>query len=527
MRAQIDRMMGQVEFAGSGEHDDILQTYKMFAFDEGWARRIDEAIESGLTAEAAIERVQQRTRVSMRRTQDPYLLERLHDLDDLANRLIRIVAGKMGTAANLGGLQEESILIARNLGPAELIEYDRSKLKGVLLEEGSPTAHVTILARAMGIPMLGRMPVLKDMIAPGDLIILDAPSEAAFIRPSNDMVRAYGNRMALRAKRMAEYEAVRTLPAQTLDQTRIHLFMNAGLRLDLPALETTNADGIGLFRTEFQFLVSATLPRKQAQARLYRDVLAAAKGRPVVFRTVDIGGDKAVPYLRGHEEENPALGWRAIRVVLDRPGLLKVQARAMLEAAAGQDLYLMFPMITLVAEFDAAKDIVERELAHMRQRGLDVPSTMRYGAMLEVPALAFQLDALLPKVDFISIGTNDLVQFLFAVDRGHPKLSDRYDWLAVPILRFLHHVLQTAGQHGIPVTICGEMGGRPLEAMALIGLGVRRLSITPAAVGPVKMMIRSLNLAALSQEMLNLLKEPEAVARQRLIDWAARNHVLI
>jgi phosphotransferase system, enzyme I, PtsP len=527
MRAQIDRMMGQAEFLGGGEHDDILQTYKMFAFDEGWGRRIDEAIDSGLTAEAAIERVQQRTRVSMRRTQDVYLLERLHDLDDLANRLIRIVAGKMGTAANLGGLDAESILVARNLGPAELLEYDRSKLKGVILEEGSPTAHVTILARALGIPMLGRAHALKDIIAPGDPIILDVSSEAAFVRPSSDMVRAYGNRIALRAKKLAEYAAVRDLPSDSADGTRIGLMMNAGLRLDLPALDATNADGIGLFRTEFQFMVAAALPSRQAQAKLYREVLEAAGDRPVIFRTVDIGGDKAVPYLRGETEENPAMGWRALRVALERTGLLKVQARALLEASAGRTLHLMFPMVTQVREFDAAKAIVDSQLAAMRARKLPEPTEIRYGCMLEVPALAFELDALLPRVDFLSIGTNDLVQFLFAADRGHPKLADRYDWLSVPILRFLKRVLDAAHAAHKPVTICGEMGGRTLEAMTLLGLGVRRLSITPAAVGPVKMMIRSLDIRALERELVDLLQEPEAPSRQHLTAWAAKAGVVV
>jgi phosphotransferase system, enzyme I, PtsP len=525
MRNQIDKMMSQAEFGGIGEHQDILETYKMFAFDEGWARRIDEAIDSGLTAEAAIERVQQRTRIAMRRTQDPYMLERLNDLDDLANRLIRIVAGRIGTAADIG-LTEDSILIAKNLGPAELLEYDRRRLKGVILEEGSPTSHVIIIARAMGVPVLGRCREIKEAVAAGDQLIIDATSEALFVRPNAEMLRQYTSRMALRAKRQAEYAAVRDLPSVTQDGVRIDLMMNAGLKVDLGGLALTNADGIGLFRTEFQFLVSATLPRRQAQTQLYKQVLDAAAGKPVVFRTVDIGGDKAVPYLQGDfEEENPAMGWRALRVALERTGLLKVQARALLEAAADRDLNLMFPMVTQTQEFVAAKAIVQGEIDFMRGGRLPLPRTIKYGAMLEVPALAFELDALLPLVDFLSIGTNDLIQFLFAADRSHPKLADRYDWLSPSVLRFLKRIFDACATAGKSVSVCGEMGGRTLEAMALLGLGVRRLSITPAAIGPVKTMVRSLDLSDLREKVTAWLEQPNMDLRAQLIAWAAQHNV--
>jgi phosphotransferase system enzyme I (PtsP) len=461
----------------------------------------------------------------MRRTQDPYLLERLNDLDDLANRLIRIVAGRLGTAADLG-LAEDSILIAKNLGPAELLEYDRRRLKGVILEEGSPTAHVIIIARAMGVPVLGRCRQIKEAVTAGDPLIVDATSEAIFVRPNIEMQRQYENRMSLKAKRQAEYAAVRDLPSVTKDDVRIELMMNAGLKVDLGALAVTNADGIGLFRTEFQFLVSATLPRRQAQTQLYKQVLDAAGHKPVIFRSVDIGGDKAVPYLQGDfEEENPAMGWRALRVALERTGLLKVQARALLEAAVDRELNLMFPMVTQTSEFEAAKSVVLEEIEQMRSMRQALPRSIRYGAMLEVPALAFELDSLLPKVDFLSIGTNDLIQFLFAADRSHPKLADRYDWLSPAVLRFLKRIFDSCSAGNKPVSVCGEMGGRTLDAMALIGIGASRLSITPAAVGPVKTMVRELNLAALRTAMSAWLLEPDMNIRQRLIGWAEQNNV--
>lgn len=521
MREQIDTMAAQAEFGVGGEQAEILDTYKMFAYDEGWSRRINEAIDSGLTAEAAIERVQQRTRMRMRQIDDPLLADRMHDLEDLSNRLLRIVSGQLGTAAQMG-LRQDAILIARNLGPAELLEYDRRRLKGVILEEGSLTAHVTIVARAMGVPVLGRVKEVRRLIGEGDHLLLDAGQSAIYVRPSQTMEDAFEAKLTLGAKRRAAYVALRTLPPVTKDGQRITLMVNAGLRDDAAALDLTGADGIGLFRTEFQFLVSATLPQRERQQRLYRDVLEAAGDRPVVFRTVDIGGDKALPYMRSDEngEENPAMGWRALRVALERNGLMKAQARALLEAAAGRTLNVMFPMVSEPWEFDEAKRLFEAQRDWITSRHRALPTQIRYGSMLEVPALAECLDLLLPKLDFLSIGTNDLTQFLFAADRAHPKLAERYDWLSPAILRFLRRVAVPAREEGVPVTVCGEMGGRTLEAMALLGLGIERLSITPIAVGPVKAMVRSLDLARLQPEMERWLAEPPPNMRKALTEWA-------
>lgn len=517
MREDIDTMVGRAEFAGPGDHDEILETYKMFAFDEGWARRINDAIASGLTAEAAIEAVAQAQRIRLASASDPYLRERIHDLEDLSNRLIRIVSGRSGTAA-ANGLSQDSILIARNLGPAELLEYDRRFLLGVALEEGSLTAHVTILARAMGIPVVGRCRELREAVAEGDPLLLDAGSGALFVRPPAAVLQSFREQSELRLRRQEEFDRIRDLPAETLDGHRVELMMNAGLRTDLPALDITNADGIGLFRTEFQFLISATLPRKGRQVALYRDVLAAAGSRPVIFRTVDIGGDKAVPYVNDREspEENPAMGWRALRLALERPGLLAAQARALLEASAGGTLNLMFPMIAETWEFEAARAIVEERRALLKKAGIPHASHVRYGAMLEVPAMADVLDELLPQLDFLSIGTNDLTQFLFAADRGNPKLADRFDWLSRSVLRFLSRVVDACHSAGVPISVCGEMGGRPLEALALMALGVRRLSITPAAVGPVKAMIRSTRLEPVAAAMQQWLVTPGARPRAEL-----------
>ncbi|OQW78215.1 MAG: phosphoenolpyruvate--protein phosphotransferase [Proteobacteria bacterium ST_bin14] len=525
MREQIERMAAQAEFGKGGEHDEVLETYKMFAYDEGWSRRINEAIDSGLTAEAAIERVQQRTRMRMRQIDDPLLAERMHDLEDLSNRLLRIVSGQMGTAAQMG-LRQDSILIARNLGPAELLEYDRRRLKGVILEEGSLTAHVTIVARAMGVPVLGRVKDVRRLIGDGDLLLLDVTAGEIFARPTPLIEESFEGKLLLSQKRRASFAAMKDEPPVTRDGTRLTLMVNAGLRDDVAALDLTGADGIGLFRTEFQFLVSATLPQRERQQRLYRDVLEAAGDRPVIFRTVDIGGDKALPYLKDDaDEENPAMGWRALRLALERDGLMKAQARALIEAAAGRTLNVMFPMVSEPWEFDEAQSLFEAQRAWIASRQRKLPTLIRYGAMLEVPALAEMLDVLLPRLDFLSIGTNDLTQFLFAADRANPKLAERYDWLSPAILRFLSRVVAPTRAAGVDLAVCGEMGGRTLEAMALIGLGIERLSITPAAVGPVKAMIRSLDRARLMEDMAAMLARPPRDMRGALAAWAADNQV--
>ena len=527
MREQIDTLASQAEFGAGGEHEEVLETYKMFAYDEGWSRRINEAIDSGLTAEAAIERVQQHTRMRMREIDDPLLADRMHDLEDLANRLLRVVAGQVGTAASQG-LRKDAILIARNLGPAELLEYDKRRLKGVILEEvileeGSLTAHVVIVARAMNVPVIGRAKSVRTTIREGDEILLDATAGNAIIRPLPQVADAFHARFAKSREKQAAYASLRDVEPFTRCGTRIQVMMNAGLRDDMSALAMTGADGVGLFRTEFQFLVSATLPQRERQTRLYRDVLEAAGDKPVIFRTVDIGGDKSVPYLASEiaaQDENPAMGWRALRLALEREGLMKIQARSLLEAAAGRSLYVMFPMVSEPWEFDAAKAVFDEQLAFLRAQKKLLPERINFGAMLEVPALAEVLDVLLPRLSFLSIGTNDLTQFLFAADRANPKLAERYDWLSPSILRFLRRVILSSVGSGVDIGVCGEMGGRRLEALALLGIGYRRLSITPAAVGPIKELVRKVDLAELTAAMNGWLAAPQGSLREQLSAWA-------
>jgi phosphotransferase system, enzyme I, PtsP len=492
LRTQLDELLEHGDVVEGGEHRDVLEAYRMFAYDRGWVHKLEEAVMTGLTAEAAVERVQSDTRARMLRQTDPYLRERLHDLDDLANRLMRQLTGR-DHAPSRENLPENAILVARSMGPAALLDYDRKRLRGLVLEEGGPHSHVAIIARALGIAAVGDVDNATGIADTGDAIIVDGTSGDLHLRPLPDMEAAYAERVRLRARRQQQYQALRDIPCVTKDGEQIALLINAGLNVDLPHIADTGAAGIGLFRTELQFMVAPNFPRSSEQFTLYRSVLDSAGDKPVTFRTLDIGGDKVLPYMRNVEEENPALGWRAIRLGLDRPALLRTQLRALLRAAAGRALKIMFPMIATVDEFEQAKELVERELTHLRRHGHKLPEEVEVGSMVEVPALLYQLDELLERVDFLSVGSNDLVQFLYAADRGNPRVSNRFDPLSAPVLRALKDIADKCREHGKPVTLCGELGSQPIGAMALAAIGYRSLSLTPSAMGPVKAMLLELD----------------------------------
>ncbi|HEY1502652.1 MAG TPA: phosphoenolpyruvate--protein phosphotransferase [Stellaceae bacterium] len=520
MHGAIDALLEASDVASDGEHRDILETYRMFAADLGWLQRITEAVESGLTAEAAVQKVQGDMRLRMNQATDPYLRERLADLEDLTNRLQRHLAGDAARPSD-HELPEEFILVARNMGPAEFLDYDRKRLKGLVLEEGSPNAHVAVVARALDIPVVGRVKDVLSRVEPGDMVVVNGDEGAIVLRPNEDVIQAVDNRIKTRLGQRQEYEALRDLPAASKDGTRIELMLNGGLFIDLPYLEETAAAGVGLFRTELQFMLRETFPTVPQQASLYSRVLDQANGRPVTFRTLDIGGDKVLPYMDdASADENPAMGWRAIRISLDRPAMLRQQLRALIRASSGRSLRVMFPMVADVAEFEMAREILHLELDRQRKAGEIMPEQIAIGLMLEVPALIWQLPALVGRADFISVGTNDLVQFLFAADRGNPRLAGRYDPLSPSVLRVLGQIAAGCAAHNLPVTVCGEMAGDPLEAMALVGLGFRVLSMAPSSIGPVKAMIRSLDVPALVEFIGSLSEVSTHSLRGKFHDFA-------
>jgi len=521
LRLFVDDMLSRDDIAATGEHRDVLEAYRMFAHDRGWVHRMHEAIRNGLSAEAAVEKVQSDMRALMLRQTMPFLRERLHDFDDLTNRLLRVLMNKPHGPGS-EELPKDAIIIARNMGAAELLDYDREHIRGLVLEEGGPVSHVTIVARALGIATVGRAGNAVALVENGDAIIVDGESGEVHLRPSLDVEEAYAEKVRFRARRQEQYRLLRQKPALSTDNQRVRLLMNAGLLVDLPHLTESGAEGIGLFRTELQFMIAAKMPKLGEQRALYADVIAAAGDRPVTFRTLDIGGDKVLPYLATAEEENPAMGWRAIRLSLDRPGLLRMQLRALMQAAEGRELRIMLPMVTELGEVRKTRAMIDRELDHLRRHGHKLPDPLLLGVMIEVPSMLWQLDALAGVADFVSVGTNDLLQFMTASDRGNTRIAGRFDPLSRGFLRALRGIVR-ASEGRLPVTLCGELAGEPLGAMALIGVGYRSLSMSPAAIGPVKAMTLALDVGKLQHRLDGLLDDVEAdgnAIRQALVEFA-------
>jgi phosphotransferase system enzyme I (PtsP) len=523
MRASVDELIDRSDDGRSGEHRDVLEAFRMIAHDRGWLRRLREAVSSGLTAEAAVERVQNDARAKLQRQTDPYLRDRLHDLTDIANRLLHQLAGQ-SLVLLPEELPENAILVARSMSPAALLDYDRSRLRGLVLEEGGASSHVAIVARALSVPAVSDVPNVTEIVEHGDAIIVDGDSGEVYLRPPADVELSYAERARMRARKQAQYRALREVPTVSLDGVRIGLHMNAGLLVDMPHLAETGAESIGLFRTELQFMLAPRFPRPGVQEQFYRSILDAAGDRTVTFRTLDVGGDKLLPYMKGLEEENPALGWRALRIGLDRPALLRMQLRAFMRAAAGRDLRVMAPMVSTVEEFSRTRALFDRELVWSANHGYEPPRSAKLGAMVEVPSLLLQLDEIAARADFLSVGSNDLMQYLYAVDRDNRRVSNRYDPLSVGFLRALRSIAAAGARAGTPVTLCGEIGGRPLEAMALTALGYRHLSMSATSIGPVKAMILTLKVKAAAYAVEAMLAEgrDDASLREPLKELASR-----
>jgi phosphotransferase system, enzyme I, PtsP len=522
MQGALEALLDGAALGQKGEHQDVLEAYRMIAMDSGWIERIRDAVRTGLTAEAAVQQVREATRARMNQVADHYLRERLGDLEELAVRLLQHLTGQIATFAH-GPLPDNVVLVARTLGPAELLEYDTKKVRALVLEEGSPTAHVCIVARAFDIPVLGLVNDALIRADAGDLLIVDAETQEMFVRPGEDIVQVYTVALGARAAQRQRFAAIREREAVSRDGARVRLLVNAGLEMEVDQVRTVGAEGVGLYRTEIPFMVRAAYPEVEAQMALYRSIFDKAEGGTVVFRTLDVGGDKVLPYFDRFGDENPAMGWRALRIALDRPAMLRNQVRALLRAANGRPLHVMFPMVSEVAEFDQAKAILNLEIERERARGNAIPSQLKVGAMIEVPAILFQLKALLARVDFLSVGSNDLLQFLFAADRGNPRIAPRYDALAPGPLRVLASLADACDAAKVPLSLCGEMAGNPLEAMTLVGLGFRTLSMSPLSVPPVKAMVLSLDVAGARRYILSLLDSPDRSLRDKLRAFA-RDH---
>ncbi len=515
LRVGVNKML-EMSQNGDKEQLHVLETYRMFANSKGWMRRMQADIALGLSAEAAVEKEQSQARARMGQVSDAYLRERLADLDDLSNRLLRILTGQgIDTGAELPG---DPILVARNIGPAELLEYGRG-LRGIVLEEGSVGSHAAIVARALAIPLVIHAGKITIEALNGDHIMVDGDQGVVHLRPDDTVVTAFRDKMAMQAKAQERYASLLGKPAQTRDGVVVALHMNAGLMADLPSLKSSGAEGVGLFRTELQFLIRNKMPKRGELVALYSRVLDAAHGKRVVFRTLDIGSDKVLPYMKPNDEPNPAMGWRAIRVGLDKPGVMQMQLQALFRAAAGRPLTIMFPFIAQFEEYRAARAAVDKTIAREKRLGHVLPESLEVGAMLETPSLAFAPPKFFEEVGFLSIGGNDLKQFFFAADRENERVRRRYDTLNVSFLGLIGQIVERCASTNTPLSFCGEDAGRPVEALCLAAMGIRALSMRPASIGPVKSLLRRSNLGEVAQIIKDARARGDQSVRPAVMQW--------
>ena len=517
MNADLDAKFNSTKL-GIGEHMDILDAYLMFAKDKGWFKKIADNVMSGMTAEAAVERSYEDMWNRLSATKDPYLKERLHDLRDVADRLQSYLSGDFGESGKSDS--DNIIIIAQSMGPAELMDYDYTKIRGLIIEDGTPTMHVAIVAKALNIPVIAKIKGLFEEVKSGELIAIDGNEGYVYLQPSDDIQRKFKNKIEENQKLQARFAELKHHLSKSLDGVKIGHYINVGLAFDLDYIESTNCDGVGLYRTEIPFMASDVMPDVERQISYYKELMDKAGKRKVIFRSLDVGSDKLLPYWAGLSEENPAIGWRSIRITLDRRAILRKQMRAFIEAAAGKELNVMFPMISDLAEFEEAKETLMLELEKEKRFNRPIPAKVNVGLMVEVPSVIFQLDEILQKADFVSVGTNDLAQFVFACDRGNPRLTERYDVLSAPFLRLMKQIADKAAQYNVYCSVCGEMASNPIEAMALIGLGFRNLSSSGSSYGRVKCMIRSLNVEDITDYMHLLLNSSKKTLRPQLIAYA-------
>ncbi|KEJ88294.1 phosphoenolpyruvate--protein phosphotransferase [Sulfitobacter donghicola] len=519
LRLSVDQMLTMAK--GDKDQQEVIETYRMFANSKGWMRRMQADITQGLSAEAAVEKEQSLAQSRIGQSSDNYMRERLSDLDDLSNRLLRILTGQgSDTGAEM---PSDPILVARNIGPAELLEYGRS-LRGIILEQGSVGSHAAIVARALAIPLIVHAGRITNEALNGDHVMVDGEQGIVHLRPDDTVATAFRDKIAMQEAAQERYSSIRDKPATTECGATISLQMNAGLMADLPSLENSGAEGVGLFRTELQFLVRNQMPRRADLSVLYKRVLDAAQGKRVVFRTLDIGSDKVLPYMKPNEEPNPALGWRAIRVGLDKPGIMRMQLQALCRAADGGPLTVMFPFIAQFEEYRAARAEVDKTLAREAKLGHKLPSSIEVGAMLETPSLAFAPDKFFEEVGFLSIGGNDLKQFFFAADRENERVRKRYDTLNVSFLSFLERIVERCDATGTPLSFCGEDAGRPVEALCFAAIGMRSLSMRPASIGPVKSLLRRSNLAEVRAVIQEAQDRGEMTVRPAVMEYLRAKH---
>lgn len=509
-----------------GEHLEILDAYRMIANDKGWYNRIVNHINLGLTAEAAVEQAYTEMWNRLSGAADDYLKERLHDLRDIADRLRLYLSGE-DCNSGMNNDYTDIIIVATSMGPADLMDYDYKKIRGLIIEECTPTMHVAIVAKALNVPVIAGIEGLFKDIKDGSIIAVDGAEGAVYVNPSKGVVEKITAKMEEKRQQYKQIQKLRNYKSRTKDGERVNLYLNIGMDFDFDYIKSTNCDGVGLYRTEILFMSSNKMPDIEKQVECYKKLYQAADGKKIIFRSLDVGSDKLLPYWNSITEDNPAIGWRSIRITLDRRAILRKQMRAFIRAASGKELNVMFPMISNLDEFLEAKETFMFAYEREKREGYELPTKVNLGMMIEVPSVVFQLREILKYCDFISVGTNDLFQFFFASDRGNPRLNGRYDVLSAPFLNLMKKIIKEANNAGVPCSVCGEMASSPLDAMALIGLGFRNLSVSSASYGKVKAMIRSLSAQGIGDYLNNILSSSRKTLRPQLKSYAADHTIEI
>ncbi len=446
----------------------------------------------------------------------PYLQERAADLRDVGRQVLSQLMGVAITPT----LSEPGVLLADDLTPSDTAGLDKSIVKAICTVQGGPTSHSAIIANAMGIPAVVGLGEQLMTVGDGTPLFVDGDSGRVFINPLEETRRSYVARIQTQARQMAVAQAAAHSIAQTRDDRRIEVFANIGGIDDARAAVEAGAEGVGLFRTEFLFLDRTTAPSEEEQYQAYAEVAAVLDSRPMVLRTLDIGGDKPLPYINLGQESNPFLGWRAIRVSLDYPEMFRVQLRAVLRAAAEYPIKLMFPMVATLDELQAARQQVALAREELAQRGIAAPDNIETGIMVEIPSTAIQADVFAREVDFFSVGTNDLTQYTLAAERGNSRVAALSDAFSPAVLTLMAKVAEAASTQGKWAGVCGELAGNPLAALPLVGMGYTELSMSPASVARVKQTIRRLHQKEIAARIPELLAMRNASdVRVRLRQW--------
>jgi len=501
---------------GHAEEAALFDAHRLLLEDSALLDPVRERLQAGCSAEQAVAAVVDELAAVFAAMDDEYFRERAADLRDVGRHLQRALTGDKAALPAEGG---PWVVVARDVAPSDVAALDLRRTAGLILQEAGPLSHAVIVAKARGLPAV-RVDSLREQLAaePGWPVIVDGTAGRVIVHPDPATVAEYRRRAQAHEDRQARWRAVAAAAARTPDGQQVSVTANiAGLEEALEAL-AGGADGIGLFRTEFLYMNRSRLPSEDEQVDTYRRVLAAARGRPVVFRTLDFGADKPIPALETAPEPNPALGWRGIRFCMDRVDVFRTQLRALLQAAGGDPLSVMFPMVSLPEEVRRARALLEEVRRELAQEGRQVPETVRVGIMVETPAAALAVDQFAPLVDFFSLGTNDLVQYALGVDRANARVAHLYQAYHPGVLRLVAQCVERALAASRPACVCGEMAGDPRGAVFLLGLGVREFSVVPGAVGQTKELISTIAAAQAREAAQRALAAPDAAAAMAVLE---------